>query len=82
MPTAAYATSKVAEYWLVKQINEEEKLVAFVISSGWARLAWATPVQALMTVEEFCTSMLQLVDGATKESHGEKMWGHNVEKTY
>jgi hypothetical protein len=35
-----------------------------------------------MAVEEFCTSMLQLIDGATKESHGEKMWGHNVEKTY
>jgi len=73
-------------YWLAKRINEEEKLVAFVISPGWCQTGLGNTgagafgyEQDLINVEEFCTRMLQLIDGATKEGHGEKLWGHDVE---
>jgi len=85
---AAYATSKVAVHWLTKKMNgEEDQLTAFVISPGWCqtdlgnRGARAFGMeQAPITVEESCSQMVHLINGATKESHGGKLWGHDGEQ--
>jgi hypothetical protein len=36
-------------------------------------------VQAPVAVKDSCNQMVKLVDGATKESHGGKMWWHDGE---
>ena len=66
---------------------EEETLAAFVISPAWCQTDLGNTgarafgfEQAPVTVEESCTSMVRLIDGATKENHGGKMWGYDGEK--
>ncbi|KAE9362885.1 NAD(P)-binding protein [Stipitochalara longipes BDJ] len=84
MPNAAYGTSKAAVHWLTKRMNgEEEKLTAFVLSPGWCQTDMGNTgarafglEQAPVTVQESCTGMVKVIDRATKEEFGGKMWGH------
>ncbi|KAI1157555.1 hypothetical protein F5B18DRAFT_657550 [Nemania serpens] len=78
LPNAAYSPHKIAVHWLTKKINaEEEGLNAFVVSPGFcqtdlgntaAKLAGLE--KAFLPVSKTCPQIVQLIDGATKESHG------------
>ena len=88
MPNAVYGTSKSAAHWLTKRINgEEARLTAFVLSPGWSQTDMGNTgaiafglEQAPVTVEESCTGMIEVIDRATKEEYGGKMWAHRGEK--
>ncbi|KAF4628881.1 hypothetical protein G7Y89_g9268 [Cudoniella acicularis] len=88
IPNAAYAPSKAAIHWLTKRMNgEEEQLNAFVIDPGWCQTDMGNTgahtfgmEQAPVTVEDSCTKMVKLIETATKESHGGKLWGHEGEQ--
>ncbi|KAG4438726.1 hypothetical protein IFR05_005806 [Cadophora sp. M221] len=81
IPNAAYGTSKAAVHWLTKRINAEEKLTAFVISPGWCKTELGNAgarhfgmAEAIVEPADSCRGMVELIDVATKESHGGKLW--------
>jgi norsolorinic acid ketoreductase len=65
---------------------EEEQLTAFVISPGWVQTELGNTgarafglEKAALTVEESCSGVVMLIEKATKEGHGGKLWGHDGE---
>ncbi|KAH8779993.1 hypothetical protein F5883DRAFT_449343 [Diaporthe sp. PMI_573] len=83
VPNAAYGPSKAAVHWVTKRINvEEDALTAFVIHPGFvqtemgnmgARLLLGLE-EAFIGVDESCNGIVQLIDAATKDSHGGRFW--------
>ncbi|KAI0010984.1 NAD(P)-binding protein [Xylariaceae sp. FL0662B] len=84
-PNAAYSITKIAVHWLTKKMNaEEEQLNAFVVNPGFCQTDLGNRAahligleKAFVPVEESCPKVVQLIDGATKESHGGKLWDYN-----
>ncbi|TVY13171.1 Norsolorinic acid ketoreductase, partial [Lachnellula arida] len=84
MTNAAYGPSKAAVHWLTKRMNaEEDKLAAFVISPGWCQTDMGNSgakifgyEEAPVSVEDSCSRMVELIEGATKESRGGRLWGY------
>ncbi|KAH6717085.1 hypothetical protein BKA61DRAFT_477458 [Leptodontidium sp. MPI-SDFR-AT-0119] len=82
IPNAAYGTSKAAVHWLTKRIDaEEEKLTAFVISPGWCKTEMGNTgarhfgmAEAIVEPADSCRAMVELIDAATKETHGGMLW--------
>ncbi|KAH7312957.1 hypothetical protein BKA65DRAFT_516988 [Rhexocercosporidium sp. MPI-PUGE-AT-0058] len=82
IPNAAYGTSKAAVHWLTKRIDaEEEKLTAFVINPGFCKTDMGNAgarnfglAEAFVEPEDSCRAMVELIDSATKESHGGRLW--------
>ncbi|KAK5940708.1 hypothetical protein PMZ80_007125 [Knufia obscura] len=82
VPNAAYAPSKAAAHWLTKRMNmEEDKLTAFVVHPGWVQTDMGDTSARLLgfehapvKLEESIHGVLKLLDSASKESHGGKMW--------
>lgn len=67
--------------------GEEDKLAAFVVSPGWCQTDMGNTgarafgmEQAPVALEDSCSQMVKLIEGATKESHGGKMLGHDGEQ--
>ncbi|KAI9036806.1 NAD(P)-binding protein [Aspergillus affinis] len=84
VPNAVYGPSKVAVHWLTKMMNfEEEKINAFIVNPGWCRtemgnrgaLAYGY-AEAPLEVGETIPGIVRLIDAATKETHGGKLWSH------
>ncbi|RYP31786.1 hypothetical protein DL767_005564 [Monosporascus sp. MG133] len=83
-PNAAYSTTKVAIHWLTKKINaEEERLNAFVVNPGFCQTDLGNHAahllgmeKAFVPVEESVPKLVELIDGATKESHGGRFWNY------
>lgn len=75
-------------HWLTKRIDaEEDALTAFVIDPGWCKTDMGNTgarffgmEEAPVEVEDSCSQMVQLIDGAAKESHSGKLWGYGGEK--
>lgn len=66
---------------------EEEQFTAFVISPSWCQTELGNRgarafgmEQAPIGVEDSGSQMVQLIDGATKESHSGRLWGHDSEQ--
>lgn len=84
MSNAAYGPSKAAVHWLTKRMDgEEEKLAAFVITPGWCQTDMGNGgakafgyEEAPVNVEESCSRMVELIEGATKESRGGRFWDY------
>ncbi|PSS12787.1 hypothetical protein M430DRAFT_106153 [Amorphotheca resinae ATCC 22711] len=82
MQNAAYAPTKVVLHWLTKAIHiEEPELTAFPIDPGWVQTdlgndgAKAFGVEkAAITVEESAAGLIKVIDAATRETHGGKLW--------
>ena len=60
---------------------EEEKLTAFVVNPGFAKTELGNTgaqffgmAEAIVEVEDSCRGVVQLIDTATKESHGGKLF--------
>ncbi|KAI1078844.1 NAD(P)-binding protein [Whalleya microplaca] len=69
LPTqnAAYAPTKLTGHWYTKAIHIEEPwLTAFPIDPGWEK--------ATVTVEDSTEGIVKVIDVATRETHGGKMW--------
>ncbi|KAI1413718.1 NAD(P)-binding protein [Hypoxylon sp. FL1857] len=90
VPNTPYATSKAAVHWVTKRINQEEDwLTAFVIHPGWVDtdmgqaalnglgLAASNVKVPVITIDESCDGMVQLIDIATKETHGGRFWDYD-----
>ena len=63
--------------------QEEEKLTAFVISPGWVSTDMGNAgaiafgmKEAPVTVEDSCTGMISIIEKATKQSHGGRLWSY------
>ncbi|PQE20079.1 Short-chain dehydrogenase reductase SDR protein [Rutstroemia sp. NJR-2017a BBW] len=85
VPNAVYAPSKAAVHWITKRINaEEEKIAAWVQEPGWVQTeggnssaqAFGLP-EAPVLLDDSIKGMISVLDAATKESHGGKMWGYD-----
>ncbi|KAH8800480.1 hypothetical protein F5884DRAFT_810556 [Xylogone sp. PMI_703] len=85
VPNAVYAPSKAAVHWITKRINaEEEKIAAWVQEPCWVQTeggnssaqAFGLP-EAPVKLEDSINGMISVLDAATKETHGGKMWGHD-----
>ena len=87
-PNATYSTSKTVAHWITKRIDgEEEKLAAFVISPGWVQTDMGNlgaiyfgMKEADVRVEDSCNGMVTVIDGATKTSHGGRLWNYTGEQ--
>ncbi|OTA60423.1 NAD(P)-binding protein [Hypoxylon sp. EC38] len=90
VPNTPYATSKAAVHWVTKRINQEEDwLTAFVIHPGWVDtdmgqaalnglgLAASNVEIPVITIDESCNGTVQLIDVATKETHGGRFWDYD-----
>ncbi|OTA91573.1 hypothetical protein M434DRAFT_76025 [Hypoxylon sp. CO27-5] len=90
VPNTPYVTSKAAVHWVTKRINQEEDwLTAFVIHPGWVDtdmgqaafnglgLAASNVEIPAITIDESCNGMVQLIDVATKETHGGRFWDYD-----
>ncbi|KAL1864017.1 hypothetical protein Daus18300_007982 [Diaporthe australafricana] len=85
IPNAAYGPSKAAVHWLTKRINaEEDSLTAFVLHPGFVQTEMGNSSARLfglekadITVDESCDGTVRLIDVATKESHGGKLWDNS-----
>jgi norsolorinic acid ketoreductase len=67
--------------------GEEAKLTAFVLSPGWCQTDMGNTgaqafglEQAPVTVQESCAGMIKVIDKASKEEYGGKMWAHEGEQ--
>ncbi|KAK7702212.1 hypothetical protein SLS64_009790 [Diaporthe eres] len=84
-PNAAYAPSKAAVHWLTKRINgEEDSLTAFVLHPGFVQTEMGNASarllgleKAFIGVDESCDGIVQVIDAATKDSHGGKLWDND-----
>jgi NAD(P)-dependent dehydrogenase (short-subunit alcohol dehydrogenase family) len=84
MKNAAYAPTKLVGHWLTKAMHIEEPwLTAFPIEPGWVQTdlgnrgadAFGYP-QAAVTVEDSVNGMVKVLDAATRETHGGKLWSY------
>jgi norsolorinic acid ketoreductase len=87
-PHAAYSPTKIAVHWSTKKMNmEEERLCAFVLNPGFVGTdsgkfgAKALGLEGipLMTVEESCKGMIEVIRLATKTSHGGQFFNFSGE---
>ncbi|KAI1082943.1 hypothetical protein F5B20DRAFT_569050 [Whalleya microplaca] len=76
-PNAAYAPSKTAVYWLTKRINGKEDYIAAFTDTGNTSAQAFGLKEAPVSVKDSCNGLVQLIDEATKELHGGKLWGHD-----
>ncbi|KAK8129788.1 Glucose/ribitol dehydrogenase [Apiospora kogelbergensis] len=84
MKNAAYAPTKVVGHWLTKAMHTEEPwLTAFPIDPGWVQTDLGNHgaaafgyAQAAIPVEESVKGVLKVVDAATRETHGGKLWSY------
>ncbi|KAI2613455.1 NAD(P)-binding protein [Hypoxylon sp. NC1633] len=88
LPNATYSPSKVAMHWFTAKMNsEEERLNAFVVNPGFcetdlgvtALKNWGLE-RSLVQIEESCLKLVQIIDGATKETHGGRFWNYTGEE--
>ncbi|RYP05676.1 hypothetical protein DL764_003646 [Monosporascus ibericus] len=87
-PPTSYSTTKVAIHWLTKKMNaEEERLNAFVINPGFCQTDLGNRAahligmeKAFVPVEESVPKLVELIDSATKESHGGRLWNYTGEE--
>jgi len=82
MQNAAYAPTKLVLHWLTKRIHmEEPELTAFPIDPGWVQTdlgnlgaAAFGYEKAAITVDQSVGGVIKVIDAATRETHGGKMW--------
>ncbi|EPE34835.1 NAD(P)-binding Rossmann-fold containing protein [Glarea lozoyensis ATCC 20868] len=82
---AAYAPTKLVLHWLTKAMHmEEPELTAFPIDPGWVQTDLGNHAahsfnieKAAITSEESVTGMVKVIDVATRDSHGGKLWEYN-----
>jgi norsolorinic acid ketoreductase len=87
VPNAAYGPSKAAVHWLTKAMDrEEEKIAAFALNPGLCQTDMGNSgarflglEEAPVPVVESCTGMVRVIDGASKKSHGGKLWSYEGE---
>ncbi|KAI0178661.1 NAD(P)-binding protein [Hypoxylon sp. FL1284] len=76
-PNAAYAPTKLMAHWYTKAMNQEEPwLTAFPMDPGWVQTNLGGE-EAPLTVEQSSTGIIKVVDAATQETHGGRMWCWN-----
>ncbi|KAI5927148.1 hypothetical protein F4810DRAFT_652583 [Camillea tinctor] len=83
-PNAAYAPTKAAVHWLTKRINDEEpQLNAFLIHPGWIATDMGNFTAELfgvgkapVAVEDSAIKLVGLIDAATKQAHGGRLWSY------
>ncbi|KAH9894637.1 hypothetical protein F4778DRAFT_747724 [Xylariomycetidae sp. FL2044] len=84
-PSAAYGPTKAAAHWFTKRINTEEKAItSFVIHPGWVATDLGNKgarnrglTEAPVSVKKSVGGMLEIIDKATKETHGATFWEYN-----
>ncbi|TVY46624.1 Norsolorinic acid ketoreductase, partial [Lachnellula occidentalis] len=84
MNNAAYGPSKATAHWLTKRMHSEEAtLAAFVTSPGWCQTDMGNSgakafglEEAPVSVETSCGCMVELIEGASREGRGGRMWGY------
>jgi hypothetical protein len=72
-------------HWITKRINtEEKKITSFVIHPGWVATdlgnLGATNIglkEAPVSVKESTDGIIQIVDKASKDTHGGTFWEYN-----
>ncbi|KAI2611820.1 NAD(P)-binding protein [Hypoxylon sp. NC1633] len=88
LPNAAYGPTKTAVHWLTKRFDmEEDWLTAVVVHPGWVRTEMGNNAAqgwglqgALVEIDDSCDGMVKLIDVATKQSHGGKLWDYQGEE--
>jgi norsolorinic acid ketoreductase len=86
-PSGAYGPTKAAAHWLTKRINtEEKKITSFVLHPGWVATDMgnlgASNVglkEAPLSIKDSVSGMLQIIDKATKDTHGATFLQYNDE---
>ncbi|KAI8633734.1 hypothetical protein F5Y19DRAFT_414764 [Xylariaceae sp. FL1651] len=82
MKNAAYAPTKLMTHWYTKAMHiEHPELCAFPIDPGWAQTDLGNRgaaafgyEQAAVPVADSAAGIVKVVDAATRETHGGKMW--------
>lgn len=85
VPNAAYAPTKTMAHWMTNKIDQEEKwLSAFITTPGWVQTDLGNDSarifgygQAPDTIDKSCDGLVEVIDAATKETHGGKMWNYD-----
>ncbi|TVY26063.1 Norsolorinic acid ketoreductase [Lachnellula hyalina] len=85
MQNAAYGPTKLVLHFLTKAMHiEEPELAAFPIDPGWVqtdmgnRGAHAFDInEANITTEDSVNGMIKIIDVATRDTHGGKLWEYN-----
>ncbi|KAI1092956.1 NAD(P)-binding protein [Rostrohypoxylon terebratum] len=85
VPNAAYAPTKTMAHWMTNKIDQEEKwLSAFITTPGWVQTDLGNESarvfgygQAPDTIDKSCDGLVEVIDAATKETHGGKMWNYD-----
>ncbi|RYP07174.1 hypothetical protein DL765_009248 [Monosporascus sp. GIB2] len=79
---SAYGPSKVMNHWLTKRINDEEPdIISFPVDPGFVQTKAGNMVaqrfglkEATTPVDDSCDGLVRIIDMATKESHGGRLW--------
>ncbi|KAB8437442.1 hypothetical protein FH972_025120 [Carpinus fangiana] len=82
IPISAYGSSKALLHFYTLQIHHEEpQLTAFPLHPGWVQTDMGNKGAEVMglekagiTTEESVTGMVKVLDAATRETHGGKLW--------
>ncbi|KAI2627078.1 hypothetical protein GGS26DRAFT_592697 [Hypomontagnella submonticulosa] len=82
---AAYAPTKLMTHWYTKAIHIEEPwLTAFPLDPGWVQTdlgdhaAHSVGVEkAAITVKESTEGVIKVIDAATRDTHGGKLWRYD-----
>ncbi|KAI1451264.1 NAD(P)-binding protein [Annulohypoxylon moriforme] len=82
MKNAAYAPTKLVQHWYTKAIHlEEPEITALPIDPGWVQTDIGNRgadafgfEQAAISVDQSVQGMIKVIDVATRETHGGKMW--------
>ncbi|KAI1204854.1 NAD(P)-binding protein [Annulohypoxylon truncatum] len=82
---AAYAPTKTMAHWMTKKIDQEEEwLLALIALPGWVQTDLGNASarfqgidQAPVTVDQSCDGVVQVIDIATKKTHGGRMWNYD-----
>ncbi|KAI0893979.1 NAD(P)-binding protein [Annulohypoxylon nitens] len=85
VPNAAYAPTKTMAHWMTNKIDQEEKwLSAFITTPGWVQTDLGNESarifgygQAPDAIDKSCDGLVEVIDAATKETHGGKMWNYD-----
>ncbi|KIN08488.1 hypothetical protein OIDMADRAFT_107814 [Oidiodendron maius Zn] len=81
-PNATYAPSKFVIHYLTKEIhNEEPQPTAFPLDPGWVQTDMGNrgakafgAEKAAMTIEQNVNGIIEVIDVATRDTHGGKLW--------
>lgn len=88
VPGGAYGPSRAAQNWLTRALhiqNEADGLVSVALHPGWAQTRlgefvakeWNYPADPPVTVEDSVTGMLEVIDGATRDTFSGKFVTYN-----